>query len=328
MRPSTGSYCPTVRYAGWWRGARCSATRTGSPLALPGVVLDVTDRKEAADALALSEARFRIQADAMPQMVWATDPQGNHLYYNRRWYDYTGQTVEESMGFGFALALHPDDLERTLEGWRLAWEGGEEYDIEYRFRRFDGTYRWFVGRAEPIRDPQTGAVTMWAGTCTDIDELKRTQERQRFLSDLTERTRRLLEPSAVIAETVRSVGEFLNLSRLLYAEINEATDIVRVYPDWCGDREDGGPRLPSVSGRWSREEWGKAVAPWGATPDEMQEGRTVVIRDFATDERTAATPSPSGVRAAVRIPRRRKRRMGRDAVRAVVTAPKLDRRRN
>ena len=104
-----------------WLVARGKVQRdpNGSPLALPGVVLDVTDRKEAADALALSEARFRIQADAMPQMVWATDPQGNHLYYNRRWYDYTGQTVEESMGFGFALALHPDDLHRTLEGCGL-----------------------------------------------------------------------------------------------------------------------------------------------------------------------------------------------------------------
>lgn len=294
-----------------WLVARGKVQRDagGVALALPGVVLDITARKEAADALAGSEARFRVQADAMPQMVWATDPQGNHLYYNRRWYDYTGQTVEESMGFGFALALHPDDLERTLYQWRLAWEGGQDYDIEYRFRRFDGTYRWFVGRAEPIHDPQTGAVTMWAGTCTDIDELKRTQERQRFLSDLTERTRLLMEPDTVIAETVEAAGTFLGLSRLLYAEINESTDLVRVYPDWCGNRQDGGSPLPSAAGRWTREEWGRTIAPWGTTPGELREGRTVVIRDFATDPRTAAAFAEISdrltIRAAVRIPRLR-----------------------
>ncbi|MBC7805270.1 MAG: PAS domain S-box protein, partial [Akkermansiaceae bacterium] len=116
---------------------------------------------------------FSMLADAMPQIVWATDADGSHFYYNRRWYEYTGMTEADSMGFGFSIPLHPDDYARTIQRWRQAWEAGEDYDIEYRFRRHDGVYRWFVGRATPIRDTHSGEVRMWIGTCTDIDDARR-----------------------------------------------------------------------------------------------------------------------------------------------------------
>ena len=115
---------------------------------------------------------FSTLADAMPQMVWATDADGSHFYFNRRWYEYTGLSEAQSMGFGFANVLYPDDIERTLMAWRAAWERNANYEIEYRFRRYDGTYRWFVARATPVRDSTTGAVTMWIGTCTDIDDTR------------------------------------------------------------------------------------------------------------------------------------------------------------
>lgn len=139
---------------------------------------DVSAKKAVAELQINSVAEtvsglFSTLADAMPQIVWATDADGAHFYYNRRWYEYTGMTEADSMGFGFAIPLHPDDHERTLKRWRQAWEAGEDYDIEYRFRRFDGVYRWFVGRAMPIRDTQTGNVRMWVGTCTDIDDTRR-----------------------------------------------------------------------------------------------------------------------------------------------------------
>ena len=126
---------------------------------------------EAPDAIAQTvSGLFSTLADAMPQMVWATDADGAHFYFNRCWYEYTGLSETESMGFGFATVLHPGDTERTLAAWRSAWERGADYEIEYRFRRKDGAYRWFVGRATPVRDAATGAVTLWVGTCTDIDD--------------------------------------------------------------------------------------------------------------------------------------------------------------
>jgi PAS domain S-box-containing protein len=88
---------------------------------------------ERREQLQLSEQSLRAITDAMPQLVWATDENGAHTYFNRRWYEYTGFSEEESMGFGFADALHPDDKERTLARWQRAWRDGEPYQIEYRF---------------------------------------------------------------------------------------------------------------------------------------------------------------------------------------------------
>ncbi len=134
------------------------------------------------ELIRLPERRYRTLADAMPQLVWATDADGAHFYFNQRWYEYTGMTEAESLGFGFADALHPNDRERTLHQWQRAWRDGEGYEIEYRFRRHDGTYQWFIGRAVPVPDA-SGAVAEWIGTCTNIDDQKRRSEVQGFLAE-------------------------------------------------------------------------------------------------------------------------------------------------
>ncbi len=128
-----------------------------------------------------TERRYRTLAESMPQMVWATDADGAHVYFNRRWYEYTGMSEAESLGFGFANALHPDDRARTLERWRQAWQDGAGYEIEYRFRRHDGAYRWFVGRANPVLDAEGRAVE-WVGTCTDINAQRESAEAQHFIA--------------------------------------------------------------------------------------------------------------------------------------------------
>jgi PAS domain S-box-containing protein len=150
-----------------------------------GVVQDVTERRDVLDALARSEEQYRVLADSMPQLVWATDKDGNHTFFNRRWYEYTGLSVEDSLGFGFAKALHPNDVERTLLRWRRSWQDGEPYEIEYRFRSADGEYRWFVGRAEAIRG-EDGKVSGWVGTCTDIHAQKLAEAEVLHLNDVLE----------------------------------------------------------------------------------------------------------------------------------------------
>lgn len=137
---------------------------------------ELAHRKEAESRLRASEAEFRLLADVMPQMVWVTDPDGKNVYSNRRWVDFTGLSVEESRGHGWIEAYHPDDQAPALQRWKQALARGEGYDIEGRLRRSDGAYRWILVRALPHRD-DSGRIVNWMGTCTDIDDVKRSQRR-------------------------------------------------------------------------------------------------------------------------------------------------------
>lgn len=154
--------------------------------AIEGVLvlaIEVTEQVLAKrEALKLSEQlleekeRFQFLADTIPQLVWTTDPEGYHTYFNQRWIDYTGYDVERSQGTEmWNNLLHPDDRERSRIRWQKSLETGEFYEIEYRFKSKDGTYRWFLGQAAPMRNAE-GEIYKWFGTCTDIEEQKRWQE--------------------------------------------------------------------------------------------------------------------------------------------------------
>jgi PAS domain S-box-containing protein len=115
---------------------------------------------------------LRQLADALPQIVWVTRPDGRHLYYNRRWYEYTGMAIDQGADEEWDRLFHPHDVDRANQLWAEALQAGEPYNIEFRFRRAaDGEYRWFLGRALPHRDAE-GQITNWFGTCTDIHEQK------------------------------------------------------------------------------------------------------------------------------------------------------------
>jgi PAS domain S-box-containing protein len=118
-----------------------------------------------------AQQQFQFLTEFIPQIVWRTKSNGDHDYFNKRWYEYTGLGYEESKDRGWSLVLHPEDYERTIKVWTHCLATGDTYDIEYRFRKADGTYRWFLGRALPIRN-EKGEIVKWFGTCTDIDEQK------------------------------------------------------------------------------------------------------------------------------------------------------------
>jgi PAS domain S-box-containing protein len=135
-----------------------------------------------------SERRFRQLADTMPQIVWAARPDGYIDYYNRRWYEYT--CFAENYGQeSWEPILHPDDVQRCVETYFGCVRAGQPYQIEYRFKdRFRGGYRWFMGRALPIKNEQ-GEIVRWFGTCTDIDEVKRAEEERARLLALEHQAR-------------------------------------------------------------------------------------------------------------------------------------------
>jgi len=129
-----------------------------------------------------SEERYRRLADAMPQIVWATDAHGNATYFNERWFEYTGMPREEADAKAWTRVCHPDDLPAAQERRAETLATGEVFEVEYRFRAADGSYRWHLGRAIPIVG-ESGEIEVWIGTATDIDDRKRAEEAQQFLLD-------------------------------------------------------------------------------------------------------------------------------------------------
>ena len=123
----------------------------------------------------MSESRYQFLAESIPEIVWTAGPDGSIDYYNQRWFEYTGMTLEQTRGWGWQPVIHPEDIERCLKRWAKSVATGEEYQIEYRLRRVDGSYRWHLGRATPMRD-ESGQIVRWFGTCTDIDDQKRAAE--------------------------------------------------------------------------------------------------------------------------------------------------------
>ena len=140
------------------------------------IVRDLTERKRAQEALERSEREFRELAESMPQIVWATGPDGRNIYFNRQWVDYTGLTLEESRGEGWITPFHPDDRQRALDAWERATQHRDTYSIECRLRRADGVYRWWLIRGVPLLSAN-GEISKWFGTCTDIEEIKDAEQR-------------------------------------------------------------------------------------------------------------------------------------------------------
>ena len=146
-----------------------------------GIVIfteEITDRKLAAEALRESELRFRTMISAVPNLLYETDADGANIFTSDQWRAYTGMTAEESAGTGFIRAYHPDEAEDVLAQWSAAVRSGMSFESKCRIRAADGSYRWFLNRAQPGRDAK-GRIVRWAGSLTDIDDLIHAEERVR-----------------------------------------------------------------------------------------------------------------------------------------------------
>jgi PAS domain S-box-containing protein len=141
------------------------------------------------EALIISERRYRTLAEALPQLVWTSQPNGQRDYFSRQWVEYTGIPEEQQFGLAWLdKVVHPEDRDRTRERWMAAVEMTGEYDVELRIRRADGQYRWFKARATPVRDGDR--IVRWFGTCTDITDIVEARE---SLSRSREELERLVE---------------------------------------------------------------------------------------------------------------------------------------
>src|SRR5215471_5349967 len=130
------------------------------------------------DEIRRSEAKLRRVIDTIPTLAWCNLPDGSNEFLNKRWHDYTGLTHEESHGWAWQVAFHPDDLPPLMNRWRELLTSGEPGEIEARLRRHDGAFRWFLIRVEPLRD-ETSKIVRWYGNSTDIHDRKLAEEKLR-----------------------------------------------------------------------------------------------------------------------------------------------------
>src|ERR1700756_2675848 len=202
-------------------GTRVHVSIISGPVSISGsqiseyvIYREITERKRAEEALQKSERNLAAIVNTIPTTAWTARPDGYCDFLNQGWLDYTGMTAEQAQGWGWAEAIHPDDRKRLIEEWQSCLASGTPVDTEARTRRFDASYRWFLIRANPLRD-ESGNILKWYGTCTDIEDRKRGEEdlRARELS-----WRQIVDNIPGLVATMGAMGqvEFLNRQTLEY----------------------------------------------------------------------------------------------------------------
>jgi PAS domain S-box-containing protein len=185
----------------------------GRPLRLHGVNFDIIKRKQAEDDLSESFVQFRALAESIPQLAWMAEPDGHIFWYNRRWYEYTGTTLEEMAGWGWQSVHDPEVLPLVMQRWARSIESGEAFEMIFPLKGADGTYRAFLTRIEPVKDAR-GNVVRWFGTNTDIEVQKRSEDalkqanrhKDEFLAMLAHELRNPLSPIRNAVHLLKHLG--------------------------------------------------------------------------------------------------------------------------
>ena len=208
------------------------------------LLTDIDDRKKAEEALQSAERNLAAIINTIPTTAWTTRPDGYCDFLNQVWLEYAGMSAEQAEGWGWAEAIHPDDRENLVDEWQLCLVSGTPVDTEARIRRFDGSYRWFLFRANPLRD-ESGKIVKWYGTTIDIEDRKQREETLRA-SELS--WRQIIDNIPGFVNTAGATGapEFFNRPEQEYfgktnEELKDWGRIGVIHP------ED----LPSVIEAWA-----------------------------------------------------------------------------
>jgi PAS domain S-box-containing protein len=260
----------------------------GTLLGWFGTLTDIDDLKRTEAALADSEATYRALTGAIPGVTWAASPQGDLTFVGERWISLHGRPREGALGESWLESVYPADRERVLARWAQSLASGEEYDIQFRVRIFDGTYRWFLVRALPVRDA-FGTIVRWFGVNVDIDDQRKADERR-------EQFVRLAEASDDFVGIADDDGRVVYVNeaarRLLgIASVEEALDgpYTRfLAPEDLAYME--AEILPAIDrdGRWSGEFWFRNVATGERIPVAYN---VFTLRDHAGERVGLATVS-------------------------------------
>jgi PAS domain S-box-containing protein len=281
-----------------WFQVRALAVRDANGQIAGWYVLltDIDDRKRAEDAVLANEQNLGLIINTMPVLAWSARADGSADFFNQRWLDYTGLTLSEAHDWGWTSAFHPEDLDRVSSHWRSHILSGEPGEIEARLRRYDGTYRWFLLRGNPLHD-ESGAVVKWYGTNTDIDDRKRAGE------ELTRARAELAHVTRVTSLGVLTASIAHEVNQPLSGIVTNASTCLRMLdsdpPNIEGARETArrtirdGNRASEVvtrlralfKGREVTAEWvnlnDAAQEVVALSTSELQSNRIVVRHEFA-----------------------------------------------
>jgi PAS domain S-box-containing protein len=218
-RRKDGTVFPVeVRGQAFWEGDRRFTVT---------LVRDITDRKRAEEALRESEQRWRSLTEALPQLVWTTTPDGACDYLSTQWREYTGIPESDLLGWRWLDVLHPEDRGTIRQFWTDSVAGRGLYDVEFRVRRWDGVYGWFKTRGVPIRD-SAGNIFKWFGSCTDITDLRQTEEALRRARNELEM--KVAERTAELRRTTTELETILDASPVGIALFGRDHTVQRCNP--------------------------------------------------------------------------------------------------
>jgi PAS domain S-box-containing protein len=287
----------------------------GKPTRMRGVSLDVTRRKLEEEALRESEERFRVVADAAPVLIWMSGSDKLSTFFNKAWLEFTGRTMEQEIGNGWAEGVHPDDLQRCLKTYIEAFDAREPFVMQYRLRRYDGEYRSISDNGVPRYDAQKNFAG-YIGSCLDVTELLRKEE---ALREFEERV--ILAAQAAhlgvwelntatneiwMSDSARSLFQFDPEAHITHAVLQDRVhsedralrdSVVKAAIETQGEYEmeyrillpDGTLRWIGARGRCVSGENGKATRLIGVSIDITAQKQTQDLFRLATEA------SPSGV---------------------------------
>src|SRR2546428_1425951 len=153
----------------------------------------------------------RRMLDYLPVLSWRGLPDGSKDFFNHRWHEYTGLSPDQAHGSGWQVTVHPDDVPAVAKKWLEVVSSGQPGEVEARLRRFDGSYRWFLCRAAPVRDEQ-GSIVAWFGTDTDIEDRKNAEDEAKRILDAIPQTIVVLDPEGKTVSANRASLEYHGLT--------------------------------------------------------------------------------------------------------------------
>jgi PAS domain S-box-containing protein len=253
-----------------------------------GVIIEITERKRAERAIRDSEARFRTIADTAPVLIWITDLEKGRTFFNQRWLEFTGRSVEEEQGQGWLVNIHPDDLERYQQTFKKASEAQQGFQMEYRLRRADGEYCWILHTSMPRLQPDSTFIG-YIGTGVDITQRKEAEEG--------------LRKATLYQTAIAELGHFA----LTQTELQPVLDKALQLASEALDMEYGGIReyLPEHNALIARSElgWQLGTTPLLLTLEPSAErfqslasytylnGSPVVVPDLKSETRFFVPPA-------------------------------------